>query len=121
MRILDINGIEISSPDLALGYLTEEEIFVAHHNAVDAVEEQWHYEVIAEYPNGGKDVQKVVDIEGIEAREAWDEYENIQRYILFTEEELKAKEEELNRPSQLDIIEAQVTYTAMMTDTLLEV
>ena len=24
-------------------------------------------------------------------------------------------------PSQLDIIEAQVTYTAMMTDTLLEV
>lgn len=26
-----------------------------------------------------------------------------------------------NTPSQLDIIEAQVTYTAMMTDTLLEV
>ena len=25
------------------------------------------------------------------------------------------------KPSQLDIIEAQVTYTAMMTDTLLEV
>lgn len=26
----------------------------------------------------------------------------------------------INEPSQLDIIEAQVTYTAMMTDTLLE-
>ena len=26
-----------------------------------------------------------------------------------------------DKPSQLDIIEAQVTYTAMMTDTLLEV
>ena len=26
-----------------------------------------------------------------------------------------------NTPSQLDILEAQVTYTAMMTDTLLEV
>lgn len=30
-------------------------------------------------------------------------------------------EEESTKPSQLDIIEAQVTYTAMMTDTLLEV
>lgn len=30
-------------------------------------------------------------------------------------------EEVLNEPTQLDIIEAQVTYTAMMTDTLLEV
>ena len=29
--------------------------------------------------------------------------------------------EEILTPSQLDIIEAQVTYTAMMTDTLLEV
>jgi hypothetical protein len=29
--------------------------------------------------------------------------------------------EPTNAPSQLDIIEAQVTYTAMMTDTLLEV
>lgn len=31
------------------------------------------------------------------------------------------KEEESAEPSQLDVIEAQVTYTAMMTDTLLEV
>ena len=28
--------------------------------------------------------------------------------------------EEITAPTQLDIIEAQVTYTAMMTDTLLE-
>ena len=31
------------------------------------------------------------------------------------------KEEVVEQPSQLDILEAQVTYTAMMTDTLLEV
>lgn len=31
------------------------------------------------------------------------------------------EEEENNEPTQLDIIEAQVAYTAMMTDTLLEV
>lgn len=30
-------------------------------------------------------------------------------------------EDEVTEPSQLDTIEAQVTYTAMMTDTLLEV
>lgn len=29
--------------------------------------------------------------------------------------------EEISTPSQLDMIEAQVTYTAMMTDTLMEV
>lgn len=37
----------------------------------------------------------------------------------ITKQELKNKP--IEKPSQLDIIEAQVTYTAMMTDTLLEV
>lgn len=117
MRILDINGNEISSPDLTLGYLIEEEILVAHHDAVEPVEEQWHYEVIATYENGGQDVKKVIDIAGIEAKDAWDEYETINRYISFTEEQIA----ERNKPTQLDIIEAQVTYTAIMTDTLMEV
>ena len=31
------------------------------------------------------------------------------------------QQEAVTKPSQLDVIEAQVTYTAMMTDTLLEV
>lgn len=35
--------------------------------------------------------------------------------------EAAAREEAANAPSQLDRIEAQATYTAMMTDTLLEV
>ena len=38
-------------------------------------------------------------------------------YNPLPKEEVAAVE----KPSQLDIIEAQVTYTAMMTDTLLEV
>lgn len=43
--------------------------------------------------------------------------------IECTAEEIKAQEKTPKpaAPSQLDIIEAQVTYTAMMTDTLLEV
>lgn len=48
------------------------------------------------------------------------------KVIECTAEEIKAQETEIaqqsqSKPSQLDIIEAQVTYTAMMTDTLLEV
>ena len=39
-----------------------------------------------------------------------------------TAEEIKAQEvKPEEQPSQLDMIEAQITYTAMMTDTLLEV
>lgn len=39
----------------------------------------------------------------------------------YVYESLPMPEEPEEKPSQLDIIEAQVTYTAMMTDTLLEV
>ena len=46
------------------------------------------------------------------------------KVVNCTAEEIKSQEENnkpIPMPSQLDIIEAQVTYTAMMTDTLLEV
>ena len=98
MRILDLGGMELENPDLSLGYLREEKILIAHHDAVEAVQEQWHYETIAEYPNGGKDVKKVVDVPGVEAKDAWDEYETIQRYIPYTDEELEA----MNAPSPQD-------------------
>ena len=39
----------------------------------------------------------------------------------YTVEEMPEPDPVEEQPSQLDIIEAQVTYTAMMTDTLLEV
>lgn len=115
MRIIDINGNEITSPDLNLGKMVEEQIFVAHHEAIEAVEEQWHYEVIAEYPNGGKDVKRVIDIPAVEPKDAWDEYETVQRYVPYTEEELAEIEAIRNQPTQLDRIEAQVAYIAMMT------
>ena len=59
------------------------------------VKEKYHYETIAEYPNGGKDVKKVVDVEAVEAKEAWDEEIPIQKYILYTAEELEAKLNEI--------------------------
>ena len=92
MKIIDENGAAIEAPDLTLGYLTDstEEII---HPAVEGVEEQWHYETVAEYPNGGKDVQKVVDRPGVKAQEEWVEQVPIQKYVRYTAEELAAREE----------------------------
>ena len=108
MKIFDSNNAEIESPNLSLGYLTEDKILIAHHEAVEAVEEQWHYETVAEYPNGGKDVAKVIDTPGAEAKDAWDEYETIQRYVPYTEEELAAMEEARNKPTQQDDVDAMM-------------
>lgn len=88
MRIIDENNVEITSPDLPLGYLVQEEMFISHHEAVKAVEEQWHYETDRIYPNGGKDVRKVIDVPGVKAKGAWDEYETVLRYVRYTEEQL---------------------------------
>lgn len=106
MRIFDINNIELTNPDLSRGYLKEDRIFAKHHEAVEPVEEQWHYEVIAEYPNGGKDIKKVIDVARVEAKAAWDEYEDIQRYIEYTEDELKEMEDNNNKPTLEDRVKA---------------
>lgn len=105
MRIFDINNIELTNPDLSRGYLKEDRIFVKHHEAVEPVEEQWHYEVIAEYPNGGKDIKKVIDVAGVKAQEAWDEYEDIYRYVEYTEDELTEESSVLTISQRLDKIE----------------
>lgn len=106
MKILDENNVELPAPDLSKGRLVEERLFISHHPAVEAAAEQWHYETIAEYHNGGKDVKRVVDVPGVEAQDAWDEYETIQRYVPYTEEELAAMEEARNKPTQQDDVDA---------------
>lgn len=73
--------------DLDKGYL-KEDILTTHYDEVQAVEEQFHYETIAEYPNGGKEVEKVIDVESVEYKPARDEKENIYVYLTYTEEEL---------------------------------
>lgn len=88
----------IEKPELLLGYLrpgTRTE----HHAAVQGVPEKWHYETVAEYPNGGKDIRRVVDVPGVEAREAWDEEIAIQIYTPYTAEELARLEAERNKPT----------------------
>lgn len=118
-EIYNENMERIENPDLTLGYLKPGTRTV-HHEAVQGVQEVWHYETVAEYPNGGKDVRKVFDVPGVQAREAWDEEIQIQIYVPYTQEELDRMEKERNKPTQLDRIEAQTLYTAMMTNSLIE-
>lgn len=97
MRIFDENGRELKSPDLEKGYLKNDSLFIVRHKEIKAVEEIGHYEVIAEYPNGGKDIKWVVDTPGVEGKAAWDEYEEILRYIPYTDTELRIRDLEQNR------------------------
>lgn len=88
MRILDALDNEIFTYNKNTHYLIEDTILVAHHDEIQAVEEQGHYKVIAEYPNGGKDVEWVIDVPGVLHQDAWDEFENILRLVEFKPEEL---------------------------------
>lgn len=95
MRIVDAEGAEVESPDLSLGHLVADRLLIARHPAVEAVEEQGHWETVAEYPEtGGRDVVWAVDVEAVEAAEAWDEWEDVWRYVLYTPEELAEIERE---------------------------
>ena len=90
MRILDHLGNEkiLDDLDLDAGFLKEERILIAKHKAIEARDEEGHYEIIKEYPNGGVDVKWIVDTPAIEVKEAYDEYETILRYTPFAEKDL---------------------------------
>lgn len=121
MNIIDEHGNPIESPDLTKGYLKPETQTV-HHDAVAGVEEVSHYETIREYPNGGKDVKKVVDVPGVEAKDAWNEEEQVQVYHLYTAEELASQEKarkEAEEKAQLPTAEERLAaLEAAMLDLL---
>lgn len=117
MKIIDINGAEITNPDLTLGYLKPETQTI-HHDAVAGVEEVSHYETET-LPDGtpaiyydadgrekGRDVRKVVDVPGVAAKDAWDEEEQVQVYHLYTAEELAAQAEAKKKAEEAAAAEA---------------
>lgn len=81
----------IENPDMQKGYIKESTMTV-HHEAVTAVEEVSHYEILREYPNGGKDVKKIIDVPGVQARSAYDEEVPVQIFVLYSEKELAERE-----------------------------
>lgn len=143
---------ELKNVDLEKGHLEPARRLVAHH---EALERQYHYEVMDgtvtdDCPEGLRR-----EVEDVAAHEPWDEYEDVQRYVPYTEAELakiaaekqaeaerqavieaeakkaqekaqakaeaeaKEKAEQAEKIARIDAIDAQVTYTAMMTDTLM--
>lgn len=117
MKIIDEHGNPIANPDLTKGYLKPETQTI-HHDAVAGVEEVSHYETET-LPDGtpaiyydadgrekGRDVRKVVDVPGVAAKESYDEEVEVQRYVLYTAEELaaqeKARKEAQQRQEALD-------------------
>lgn len=116
MKILDETGAVVENPDLTLGYLTTSTEEVAHP-AVEGVEEQWHWETVTEYPNGGRDVRKVIDVSGVPAQAAWTEQVPVQRYIRYTEEELAAREKERQQAEEAARLpETIASLTCQLTD-----
>ena len=118
MKIIDSNGVEIANPDLAKGYLKPETQTI-HHDAVAGVEEVSHYETET-LPDGtpaiyydadgrekGRDVRKAVDVPGVAAQEAYDEEVEVQRYVLYTAEELAAQAEAKKKAEEAAAAEAK--------------
>lgn len=113
------NMERIENPDLTLGYLKPGTRTV-HHEAVQGVQEVWHYETVAKYPNGGKDIRKVVDVPGVEAKAAWDEEIQIQIYVPYTQEELDRMEAERNKPTTEERIQQLEAQNETLLECLLE-
>lgn len=98
-ELVDEDDNPVENPDLELGWLKNETKTV-HHDAVEGVEEVSHYETIREYPNGGKDVKKVVDVKAVPAQDAYDEEVAFMRYIKYTAEELAKKKAEKEKQEE---------------------
>lgn len=78
----------LTNVDTNSGKLIEDKLTITTPEVV-GVAEQGHYETVVEYPNGGKDVKWVIDVEGVEAQEAKTETEDILVYIPYTDKEIE--------------------------------
>lgn len=94
MRIVTQEGMEVQDPDLSLGYLEPGKLLVEHHEAVEPVPAEYKDVLTEEYENGGKLYTRTVVKEAVPGSEAWDEYEDVQYYVPYTEEQLQSIEEE---------------------------
>lgn len=124
MKIIDENGLELTvEPDLTLGRLVDD-VEIVHHEATPAVEKESHWVTIRTYPNGSQDVEEVVDVEPVAAKDAWDETVPIQRYIKYTQDELdeqaRQQEHETKMAQMPETLEALKKENEMLKQCLLE-
>ena len=93
-RVEDGDFIDIPDSlicDLSKGKL-ENDTLIEHIPEQQEIQEQWHYETVKEYPNGGKDVEKVIDVVGQPYIAEHDEVEDILVYKPYSEQEIKVIE-----------------------------
>lgn len=110
MRIFNEHKTEeLFNVDLEKGYLKEDQITHYFPEQLE-IAEQSHYEVIAEYKNGGKDVKKVIDVEYRPYVQARQEIENINIYIPYTEVELIRIAEDKEFENKRNNINYQIEY-----------
>lgn len=107
----------VENPDMSLGWI-EETVRTIAHEAVPAIPAVWHYVTAAEYENGGRDVVKVIDVPGTEAKEAWEENIPIGIYHPYTREELEEIEAEKNRATPQEQLQKMEEAMISMTQTL---
>lgn len=114
MRIIDKDGSEIQNPDLNLGYLTADRVFVQHHDATEEVPEESHWELLKTYENGDKAEGLIIDVPYQPARDAWDEYEDVQRYTEYTEDELAERAKADAEAARSKAVAMQLAPTVML-------
>lgn len=106
MKVYDENWQQLETWDEKLGRL-HPSIRVIHHQEVQEVQEQGHWEVVATYPEtGGQDVQWIIDVPGVQYTPAWDENQQCYVYKLFTKQQLAETEKIKNTPSTLQLLQA---------------
>ena len=118
MEVYNQNKTEILTEyDLTKGYLTTDYIDEIIPE-VQAVQEQGHYVTIAEYPNGGKDVEWVVDVAGAEYQPQKIKKKQVTIYVPYSEEELKQQQirTKIKRLTELTKDLAQVQAGLIITD-----
>lgn len=118
MEVYNQNKTEILTEyDLSKGYLTTDYIEEVVPE-VQAIEEQGHFETIAEYPNGGKDVKWVVDVAGVEYQPQKIKKKQVTIYVPYSEEELKQQQIriKINRLAELTKDFAQVEAGLIIDD-----
>ena len=83
--------ISLETIDFEKGYLKLDKLFVKYHETVEAKEAVYDT-VTKKLDNGSKETYHPLISPAVEAKEAYDEYEDIQVFVLYTETELAQRE-----------------------------
>lgn len=105
----------VENVDLSRGYLVDDQI-VTIIPAQPEVQEQSHYVTVKIYENGGKDIEKIIDVPYKPAVPQKEIIEKIQVYIPYTEVEIIEKQKnEMRcwREKYFKIIDCAVWYDCL--------